>query len=147
MKRKSAFGFALLGTALLLLAFIAGRFIYINVHTQTFEKITKKASSATLSLYENESLVRETTDSAEIEAIVSTLSTYTYTEYKHFFKPAKSSLTQNRLRVVFDDGTSIAFSADGYVFVNDKLRDVSGSRGQELYQKLYAIYYPSAIAA
>lgn len=145
MNRKSAFSFALLGTIILLLALIAGRLIYINTHTQAFEKITKKASLTTLSLYENETLVRESTDSAEIESITSILSTYTYTEYKHFFKPSESSLTQNRLSVVFDDGTSISFCADGHVFVNDKLRGIEGSRGQEVYQKLYSIFYPSAI--
>lgn len=147
MKRKSAFGFAVLGTVILLLALTAGRMIYINTHTQTLKKITKKASLTTLALYENETLVRESTDTAEIESIASILSTYTYTEYKHFLKPSKSSLTQSRLSVVFDDGTSIAFSADGYVFVNDKLRDIEGSRGQEVYQKLYIIFYPSAITS
>ena len=60
------------------------------------------------------------------------------------FKPGDDQLTASRLTVTFENGNAIGVSADGYVFVNGKLRDIEGSRGQEFYHLLYVLVYPNA---
>lgn len=144
MRKKNVFALALIGTLLLVLLFIAARFLYIGHHTQTLEKIAGKEAILSVQLYENKTALRTTEDSAQIAALTELLDSYTYTEYPHFFKPDKSRLSANRLTVQFENGHSIGVNADGYVFVNDKLRDVEGSRGQEFYHKLYVLFYPNA---
>jgi len=131
MRKSTAFVFALCGTALLVLLFIAGRLIYINMHEQT-------------KLAENDVPIADLTERAQIDAVLTALGGYTYTEYPKLLHPSDRSLGGSTLTVTFDNESSIGVSADGFVFVDGKLRDVEGSRGKELYHKLYVLFYPNA---
>ncbi|MDO4269792.1 MAG: hypothetical protein Q4C72_02605 [Eubacteriales bacterium] len=145
MRKSTALGFALCGTLLVVLLFIAGRMLYINYHVQSFEKIAGREIQRTLVLTENETELQTVTDEGQITAYTELFGSYTYTEYPHFFKPRDSELTANLLTVTFQNGHSISVNADGYVFVNGKLRDIEGGRGQEFYHKLYLLFYPNAV--
>lgn len=144
MRKTTALLFALCGTLLILLLCIAGRFLYINHHTQTLEKIAGKGVQDALVLSENETQLRTVSEAAQINELLALLSSYTYKEYPHFFQPRDNELTANRLTVTFQNGNSVSVSADGYIFVDGKLRDIEGGRGQEFYHKLYVLFYPSA---
>ncbi len=145
MRKFTALGFALCGTLLVVLLFVTGRMLYIKYHTQTYEDIAGRGMHDSFVLTENDTVVQTITDEEQISTLVSLLKSYTYTEYAHFFKPDGSRLTANRLTVTFENGNSISVNADGYVFINDKLRDIEGSRGQEFYHKLYLLFYPNAV--
>ena len=144
MRKSTAFAFALCGTLLLVLLFVGARMLYIGHHSQSFEKIAGKGEQFQLTLMENDTLIAELTDSAQIAAVTDLLKGYTYTEYPHFFHPRDNELSANRLTVLFENGHSISVNADGYIFVNDKLRDVVGGRGKEFYHLLYITFYPNA---
>lgn len=144
MRKSTAFAFALCGTLLLVLLFVAGRFLYINNHSQSLEKIAGKGVHESVLLVENETELGAVDDADRVSAILALLSSYTYTEYPKFFHPRDYELSASRLTVIFGNGHSIAVNADGYVFVNDKLRDIEGSRGKEFYHKLYLLFYPNA---
>ncbi len=143
MRRITALGFAICGTLLLLLLYITGRMIFMKVHVQSFENIVGRAIQHELTLMENETPLSPVTAEDQIAAYQELLGAYEYTEYPHFFKPSEEKLTANRLTVGFENGSTIGVDADGNVFVNNKLRDIEGSRGQELYHKLYLLFYPN----
>ena len=46
--------------------------------------------------------------------------------------------------VTFDNGSSISVNADGYVFVNGKLRAIKSGDGRNLYHDLFVLFYPTA---
>lgn len=144
MRKSTAFVFALCGTALLVLLFIAGRLIYINMHEQTLEQIAGSGVQSELRLAENDVPIADLTERAQIDAVLTALGGYTYTEYPKLLHPSDRSLGGSTLTVTFDNESSIGVSADGFVFVDGKLRDVEGSRGKELYHKLYVLFYPNA---
>lgn len=145
MRKSTALGFALCGTLLAVLLFVTGRMLYIKYHTQSYDKIAGRGMHYELTLTENDTVLQTVTDEDQISAYAALLSSYTYTEYPHFFKPDGNQLTANRLTVTFENENSISVNADGYVFVNGKLRDIEGSRGQEFYHKLYILFYPNAV--
>ena len=97
MRKSTALGFALCGTLLVILLFIAGRMLYLKFYHQSFTDIA-----------------------------------------------GDDKLTANRLTVTFENGSSISVNADGFVFVDGKLCDIEGGRGQEFYHKLYILFYPNA---
>ncbi|MDY3619287.1 hypothetical protein [Agathobaculum sp.] len=144
MRKSTALAFALCGTLLLVLLFVAGRFLYINNHSQSLEKIAGKGVQESLLLVENDTELGAVDDPARVSDIIALLSGYTYTEYPKFFHPQEYELSASRLTVHFGNGHSIGVNADGYVFVNGKLRDIEGSRGKEFYHKLYLLFYPNA---
>ena len=137
MRKSTALVFAVCGTLLLILLFIAGRTLYIKFYNQSFADIAGSTAPAVLTITENDT---------ELPAVTATalLGGYTYKQYPHFFKPDSSQLTANRITVTFENGNSIGVNADGYVFVNGELRDIEGSRGQEFYHLLYVLVYPNA---
>lgn len=144
MRKFSAPAFAFCGTLLLALLCLMGRLIYIGYHTTSYEKIAGKGTLEILALSENGTQLRYVTNEGEIAAIAELLSSYTYTEYKHLLKPGNGKLGGGLLTVTFANGNSIGVNANGYVFVNGKLRDIDDSRGQEFYHKLYVLFYPEA---
>ena len=144
MRKSIALGFAICSTLLLILLFLAGRMLYIKFYNQSYADITDKTTQTTITLTENQTEVQTVTDPERLAAITELLSSYTYIQYPHLLKPGKEKLTGNRLTVTFENGNSIGVNADGYVFVNDELRDIEGSRGQEFYHKLYLLFYPNA---
>ncbi len=144
LRRFTALGFAICGTLLILLLYITGRMIFMKVHVQSFEDIAGRAIQHELTLAENQTPLESVTGEEQIAAYRELLGAYTYTEYQHFFKPSEEKLTANRLTVGFENGNSIGVDADGNVFVNGKLMDIEDGRGQELYHKLYVIFYPNA---
>jgi len=143
MRKTTAFGFAVCGTLLLLLLFFTGRMIYIQFHVQTFEQIAGRTIHHELALTENETPLPAVTKEEDINAFLELLGGYQYTEYPHLLKPGADRLTANRLTVTFENENSIGVDADGYIFVNHKLRGIEGNRGQELYHKLYLLFYPN----
>ena len=145
MRKFTALGFAICGTLLLILLFIAGRMLYIKFYDQSFSDIAGNGTAASLVVTENSTELQTVTDPGQIQEFTSLLGSYTYTQYPHFFKPGNERLTANRITITFENGNSIGVNADGYVFVNGELRDIEGSRGQELYHKLYLLFYPNAV--
>ncbi len=145
MRKMTALGFAICGTLLLVLLFVAGRMLYINLYSQSYADITGTGTPTTLSVTENDTALSPVTDPGQISDFTALLSSYTYKQYPHFFKPGSERLTANRITVTFENGNSIGVNADGYVFVNGELRDIEGSRGQEFYHKLYVLVYPNAV--
>ena len=129
MRKMTALGFAICGTLLLVLLFVAGRMLYINLYSQSYADIAGTGTPTTLSVTENDTALSPVTDK----------------QYPHFFKPGSERLTANRITVTFENGNSIGVNADGYVFVNGELRDIEGRRGQEFYHKLYVLVYPNAV--
>lgn len=146
MRKNTALGFAICGTLLLLLLAFFGRMIYINIHVQTFDQIAGRGIHHTLQLTENETSLLDVTEERRISEYVDLLDDYTYTEYPHLFQPQEEKLSANRLTVTFENGNSIGVDADGYIFVNGDLHGIEGDRGQELYHKLYLLFYPNAAA-
>ena len=144
MRKFTALGFAICGTLLLILLFIAGRMLYIKFYDQSFSDIAGNGTVASLVVTENSTELQTVTDPGQIQEFTSLLGSYTYKQYPHFFKPDSSQLTANRITVTFENGNSIGVNADGYVFVNGELRDIEGSRGQEFYHLLYVLVYPNA---
>ena len=144
MRKSWALGLAICCTLLVVLLFIAGRMLYIKFDHQSYADITDKTTQTSLILTENQTELATVTDPDTVESITALLSSYTYTQYPHFFKPDTEQLTGNLLTVTFSNGNSIVVNVDGYVFVNGKLRDIEGSRGQEFYHKLYQLFYPNA---
>ncbi len=144
MRKFTALGFAICGTLLLILLFIAGRMLYIKFYDQSFSDIAGNGTVASLVVTENSTELQTVTDPGQIQEFTSLLGSYTYTQYPHFFKPGNERLTANRITITFENGNSIGVNADGYVFVNGDLRDIEGSRGQEFYHKLYVLVYPNA---
>lgn len=144
MRKTSALAFALCGTLLLLLLFVAGRTLYIKNYQQTLEQVAGKGVQDMLELSENGVSVATLTDRAQIDAILSMLGSYVYTEFPRFFRPSADEFSSNRLTVSFKNGRSISVDADGHIFLDGKLRDIKGSRGQEFYHKLYVLFYPTA---
>ncbi len=144
MRKVTALGFAICGTLLLLLIYITGHMIYNKVHVQSFEDIAGMTIQHELQLKENDTPLEAAAEEERINAMLDLLKSYTYTEYPHFIKPSAEKLKANRLTVEFENGNTIGVDADGYIFVNDKLRGIEGDRGQELYHKLYLIFYPNA---
>ena len=144
MRKFTALGFAICGTLLLILLFIAGRMLYIKSYDQSFSDIAGNGTVASLVVTENSTELQTVTDPGQIQEFTSLLGSYTYTQYPHFFKPGNERLTANRITITFENGNSIGVNADGYVFVNGDLRDIEGSRGQEFYHKLYVLVYPNA---
>ena len=144
MRKFTALGFAICGTLLLILLFIAGRMLYIKFYDQSFSDIAGNDTVASLVVTENSTELQTVTDPGQIQEFTSLLGSYTYTQYPHFFKPGNERLTANRITITFENGNSIGVNADGYVFVNGDLRDIEGSRGQEFYHKLYVLVYPNA---
>lgn len=142
MRKLSAPLFALLGTLLLILLCIMGRLVFIGYHTTSYEKIAGKNTPESLVLSENNMELRVVTDPAELADITELLSSYTYTEYPHLLHPSEEKQVGNLLTVTFVNQNSISVNANGYVFLNGKLRDIEGSRGQEFYHKLYILFYP-----
>lgn len=145
MRKFTALGFAICGTLLLILLFITGRMLYIKFYDQSFADIAGSGTPSSVTLTENSTEMQTVTDPAQIARYTDLLASYTYVQYPHFFKPGDEQLTANRLTVTFENGNSIGVNADGYVFVNGELRDIEGSRGQELYHKLYLLFYPNAV--
>ncbi len=145
MRKITALGFAICGTLLLILLFVAGRMLYIKFYDQSYQDIAGTGTPAALTIAENDTALPAVTDPEQIADFTLLLSSYTYTQYPHFFKPGDEQLTANRLTVTFENGSSIGVNADGYVFVNGDLRDIEGSRGQEFYHKLYVLVYPNAV--
>lgn len=144
MRKSTALVFAVCGTLLLILLFIAGRTLYIKFYNQSFADIAGSTAPAVLTVTENDTELPAVTDPGQISEFTALLGGYTYKQYPHFFKPDSSQLTANRITVTFENGNSIGVNADGYVFVNGKLRDIEGSRGQEFYHLLYVLVYPNA---
>ena len=144
MRKSTTLGFALCGTLLVILLFIAGRMLYIKFYHQSFTDIAGKGVQASLMLSENDTSLPAVTDEKQIASYTDLLGGYTYTPYPHFFQPGDDKLTANRLTVTFENGSSISVNADGFVFVDGKLRGIEGGRGQEFYHKLYILFYPNA---
>lgn len=144
IRRMTALGFAICGTLLVLLLYITVRMVFLKVHVQSYEDIAGRSIQHELTLMENQTTLPSVTDEKTISAYEELLGTYSYTEYQHLFKPSEEKLTANRLTVGFENGNSISVDADGHIFVNGKLRDIEGGRGQELYHKLYLVIYPNA---
>ncbi len=143
MRKITALGFAICGTLLVLLIYITGHMVYNKVHVQSFEDIAGVTIQHELELKENDTALESVKDEEKINAFLELLKGYTYTEYPHFMKPSDEKLKANRLNVSFENGNTIGVDADGYIFVNGKLRGIEGDRGQELYHKLYLLFYPS----
>ena len=143
MRKTVSFVLAVCGTLLLLLLFGIGRLIYVNVAHQSFSDIAQTGPETTLILTENDTEVPLPGDSQKA-AIIELLSEQTYVPYPHLIKPSQNRLTANRLTVTFQNGNSIGVNTDGYVFINGKLRGIKGDRGQELYHKLFVLFYPTA---
>ena len=144
MRKFTALGFAICGTLLVVLLFIAGRMLYVHLYSQSFADIAETDTPAVLSITENSTALPDITDPGRISAFTELLDSYTYKPYPHLFQPGKEQLTASCLTVTFENGNSIGVSADGYVFVNGRLRDIEGSRGQEFYHLLYVLVYPNA---
>lgn len=144
MRKFTALGFAVCGTLLLILLFAGGRMLYIKLYSQSFADIAGEGTPSVLQLTENQTALPAVTDPQQIDAFTALLSGYTYKQYPKFFRPDDDQLTASRLTVTFENGNSIGVSADGYVFVNGKLRDIEGSHGQEFYHLLYVLVYPNA---
>ena len=144
MRKSWALGLAVCCTLLVVLLFVAGRMLYIKFYHESYADITEKTTQTALVLTENQTELGTVTDPDTVDSIVALLQSYTYTQYPHFFKPSEEQLGGNRLTVTFSNGNSIGVNVDGYVFVNGKLRDIEGSRGQEFYHKLYVLFYPNA---
>lgn len=142
--RRATLGLALSGTLLAVLLFVTGRMLYIKLHDLRYEEIASYGIHDVLVLSENDTVLQTVTDEQQVTAFAALLSGYTYIEYPHFFKPGDNQLAGNRLTVTFENGASIGVNADGYVFVNGKLKDIEGGRGQEFYHKLYVLFYPNA---
>ncbi len=143
MRKITALGFAICGTLLVLLIYVTGHMIYNKVHIESFEDIAGLTIQHELKLKENDTVLESVKDEEKINAFLELLKVHTYTEYPNFIKPSDEKLKANRLTVGFENGNTIGVDADGYVFVNDKLRGIEGDRGQELYHKLYMLFYPS----
>lgn len=145
MRKATAFGLAICSTLLVVLLFITGRMLYIKLYDQSFSDIAGKSAQTELLLSENDTALPAVTDEKQIAAFTELLGGYTYVPYQKFFSPADEQLTANRLTVTFGNGASIGVNADGYIFVNGRLRAIEGGRGQELYHKLYVLFYPNAV--
>ena len=145
MRKFTALGFAVCGTLLAILLFIAGRMLYIQFYHQSFADIAGGRTHETLALSENQTALPAVTDEEQIAQYVALLDGCTYTPYPDFFRPAEEKLTANRLTVTFANGRSIGVNADGYIFIDGALGGIEGGRGQEFYHKLYVLFYPSAV--
>lgn len=145
MRKSLALGLTICSMLLILLLCISGRILYIKLYQQTYADIAGITVQSELKLSENDAALPTVTDEEQILAYADLLGGYTYKAYPHLFKPGEEKLTANRLTVTFDNGSSIGVNADGYVFVNGKLRDLDDGRGQELYHKLYVLFYPNAL--
>ena len=62
MRKSTALGFALCGTLLVILLFIAGRMLYIKFYHQSFTDIAGKGVQASLMLSENDTSLPAVTD-------------------------------------------------------------------------------------
>ena len=145
MRKFTALGFAICGTLLVVLLFIAGRMLYVHLYSQSFADIAETDTPAVAQHYgKQHRAARQSPTPAGSARSPRCSSSYTYKPYPHLFQPGKEQLTASRLTVTFENGNSIGVNADGYVFVGGKLRDIEGGRGQEFYQKLYVLVYPNA---
>ena len=144
MRKSWALGLAICCTLLVVLLFVAGRMLYIKFYHESYADITDKTTQTSLTLTENQTEIATVTDPDTVESITALLKSYTYTQYPRLCKPDAEQLGGNLLTVTFQNGNSIGVNVDGYVFVNGKLRDIEGSRGQEFYHKLYLLFYPNA---
>ncbi len=146
MRKFTALGFAVCGTLLIVLLFIAGRMLYIKFYDRSYLDIAETPQTV-LTLSDSSGNERTVDDPAQVADITALLESYTYVPYPRFFKPDEEKLTAVRLTVTFANGSSIAADADGHIFVDGTLRDVEGGRGQEFYHKLFLLFYPGAAAA
>lgn len=143
MRKINALTFSLGATLLLILLFVIGRFGFIYFHHQSLEKIIGEEIPASIIFSENNIPIKTISDQAKIAEVITVLDEYTYTEYPHFFHPDENKLNANRLTVSIS-AASISVDANGFVFINNKLRDVEKSNGIALYRKLYSLFYPGA---
>ena len=144
MRKSTALVAALCGTLIVILLFVAGRMLFIKFYKQSLDDIIETPKPAWVSLSENDTSLGKITDAEQVAAYTELLRSYTYVPYPHFFQPNDNKLTANHLTVSFENGNSISVNADGYVFVNDKLRDVKDARGEDFYHALYLLFYPNA---
>ena len=145
VRKSTALIAAICGTLVLLLLFFGGRMLFIQHHTESFDKLIAEDARTALVLRENGVDLRTLNTPEQTAPVLTLLGGYTYTEYPHFLRPDSDELRGNRLTVVFTDGDSIGVDADGYVLINGKVRDVQNSEGKALYQELYRIFYPNAV--
>lgn len=144
MRKFTALGFAVCGTLLAVLLFIAGRMLYIQLYHQSLSDIAGGRTHETLALAENATALPAVTGEEQVTPYLDLLGSYTYTPYPDFIQPAEDRLAANRLTVTFANGRSIGVNADGYIFIDGNLSGIKEDRGQELYHKLYMLFYPSA---
>ena len=85
MRKSTALGFALCGTLLVILLFIAGRMLYIKFYHQSFTDIAGKGVQASLMLSENDTSLPAVTDEKQIASYTDLLGGYTYTPYPYLF--------------------------------------------------------------
>ena len=81
MRKFTALGFAICGTLLLILLFIAGRMLYIKFYDQSFSDIAGNGTVASLVVTENSTELQTVTDPGQIQEFTSLLGSYTYTQY------------------------------------------------------------------
>ncbi|MDO5142571.1 MAG: hypothetical protein Q4D31_06080 [Eubacteriales bacterium] len=141
MRRKMTLGCALCSTLLLVLLAFAGRMLYVKFYDRSLADIAGKSAPAALTLTSGQ-YDRTIEDAQQIAAITDVLAACTYTPYPHLLRPSADELTAVRLTVGFPNGSSIGVDADGYVFVDGVLRAIDSGRGQELYHRLFVLFYP-----
>lgn len=144
MRKSSALISALCGTFVIILLFAAGRMLFIKFYKQSFEDITDTASPQSISLSENDISLGTITDGEQLANYIDLLGSHTYVPYPHLIQPNANKLRANHLTVTFENGNSISVNADGYVFINDKLRDIKNGQGKTFYHDLYLLFYPNA---